>query len=440
MAHNKAIKSTQTALVLCPTAFEDKTLSVIHDLPKDFKEKYSFIFARWNSSKAFDLHQYTEECIEIVNEQNVDLVVSSYDVGSLVHAALADKFPHIRGPSVESVFLTIHKYYGAKLFEPDIQSPRSTVLELDADLETILEKANTFLQHAGGACCIKPMTGQGSLGVQKVTGLEDLRKALVNLQNCHETQFISENFAKKWIDVETYPYSVSKCALLQEYIDPKMIAAACVCVQDGKIKHFGIHDWYFDEKPAREGARTFLGGFAPSNVTPEEETRVRMLADTIVKKLTDNGFNDKFLDIEFFVLPNGEYKLLEVNGRLDCGMAILCRQLFDDEDLVQGLLKLGSGENIGERNPNGLHGMWGMVDTVASGRAEDILDYCEISHIPEITVNYSPGDHIPITPDMYCTNLATTYLVGRTREELIQKHYDICRRILKKPELSPWGH
>ncbi|XP_070576150.1 uncharacterized protein [Ptychodera flava] len=440
MAHTTVIKAVQKALILCPTVFQEKKLSVLNELPEDFKSKYAFIFVRWKSSKAFDLNQYTEECIKIVIEQNIDLVVSCADEGSVVHAALADKFPHIRGPSVESEFLTIHKYYGAKLFEPDIQSPMSIVLELDADLETILEKANKFLQHAGGVCCIKPMTGQAAYRVQKVMRLEDIREALVSLQNHHKSQYISENFAKKWINVKTYPYSLSRCALLQEYINPKMIVAANVCVQNGKIKHLGIHDWLFDEKPAREGARTFLGGFVPSGVAQKEETRIKKLADTVVTKLIQKGFNDQFLDIEFFVLPNGEYKLLEVNGRLDGGMAILCRQLFNDEDLLQGLLKLGSGVNLAERTPNGLHGMWGFVDSFASGRAEDILDYYEISKIPEVTVYYSPGDYIPITPDMYCINLATTYLVGRTREELIRKHYDICRRILKKPEYSPWGH
>ncbi|XP_070564767.1 uncharacterized protein [Ptychodera flava] len=432
-------KATQRALILCPTAFDESTFSVLNELPQDFKEKYSLNFARWNSSQAIDLNQYTEQCIEIVNKHDIDLVVSGADVGSVVHAALADTFPHIRGPSIESAFLTVHKYYGAQLYEPDVQSAKSMILELDADLETLVDKANDFLQRVGGICCIKPVIGESSLGVQKVMGLEELRKNLVNLRNHTEYQFISEDFAKKWIDVKVYPYSLSRCALLEEYIEPKAITTANVCVQKGKIKHLGIHDWLFDEYAPREGARTFLGGFAPSSVTQAEEQTVTQLADSILAKLIQKGFNDQFLNIEFFALPTGGYKFLEVNGRLDLGMAVLCRQLYNDGDFIQGLLKLGSGENIASPTPNGLHGMWGFVDTFASGKAEDILNFNEMESIPDITALYSPGDHIQATSDMYGTNLATTYIIGHTREEIIKKHYDICRRVLKKPEYSPWG-
>lgn len=52
-----------------------------------------------------------EECRQYVKQHDIKVVLATRDIPSLLQAQLSQEFEHLRGPSVESSFLCLHKYY-----------------------------------------------------------------------------------------------------------------------------------------------------------------------------------------------------------------------------------------------------------------------------------------------------------------------------------------
>ena len=84
-------------------------------------------------SPDLNLLAYIDECREYIRTHHIDAIFYSRDVADLVAAALCEEFG-FPGPSVESVFLCMHKYYGRRA-EPnpivceaiDLNDPAPTV-------------------------------------------------------------------------------------------------------------------------------------------------------------------------------------------------------------------------------------------------------------------------------------------------------------------------
>ncbi|XP_070565337.1 uncharacterized protein [Ptychodera flava] len=431
------MSSVKKVLVLCARKLDRLVFADLDQLPSEEREKYSFLY--FYLEDGVDIDEYTEQCIEMVKQQDVDAVLSASDFASLVHAAISQTFPHIRGPSVESVFLTCHKHYSRELIGSDVQQVRSIVLDLDQNLGDIMRKATEFYERSGGVCCLKPAMGEASTAVYKVTNTEELKAAVTSLKKDRRLKYISESFLKKWLDVKLYPYSLSHCAMMEEFIDASRTVVTTCYVQNDQVAHASVTDWVFHENPPREGAKSFAGGITPSPVTKDSGRAGKLweATDIIVKKLIQKGFNDQFIDFEFFPLPNGDFTLLEFNGRIQHDIGPVHRQVFENGDLMQIFLKLVNGENIQKPiQRQGVVGFCGYVDTYCSGKGDDILDFGEVCKIPEVTARCSPDDFISVGEIMCGPLVASTALTGSSFEELRRKHYDICRRILKKPEFS----
>ncbi|XP_070565333.1 uncharacterized protein [Ptychodera flava] len=432
--------SVKKVLILCAKKMDSVVFSALDQLPSEERENYSFLYSYLEDG--VDIDEYTEQCIEMVKQQDVDAVLSASDFASLVHAAISQTFPHIRGPSVESVFLTCHKHYSRELIGSDVQQVRSIVLDLDQNLGDIMRKAIEFYERSGGVCCLKPAMGEASVGVYKITDTEELEAAVISLKKDKHLNYVSDRFLKKWLDIKSYPHSLSHCAMLEEFIDASEIVSTSCYVRHGQVVSMELCDWLFHKHSPREGAKSFLGGLIPSTVANDNERAGELweATDLITKKLIDKGFDNQLINYEFFPLPNGKFTFLELNGRVDHDIGPVREQVFENGGLMQLILRLANGEDIQEPVlRDGVVGLCGFVDTYSSGTAESILDFDQISKIPEVATRCVPDDHISVGDDMFGAVVASTSLVGRTFKEVKQKHYDICRKILKKPEFSSWG-
>merc|ERR1719203_419305 len=109
----------QRVLYIFPLA---RDYTAIKTLPKSISNLYEFHFIDSEyfsySSKAsseFSMIQFIDKCIAKVQDSRIDIVISTRDMADLVHAVLATKFAHIKGPHFISSFVTLYKPY-TKLF------------------------------------------------------------------------------------------------------------------------------------------------------------------------------------------------------------------------------------------------------------------------------------------------------------------------------------
>ena len=97
-------------LVTCPSQRDRQALASI--------EGYNFHLpnAKLNPrtpSPELDLLDYLAQCQEYIRTHPIDAIFYSRDVADIVAAALCEEFG-FPGPSVESVFLCLHKYYSRR--------------------------------------------------------------------------------------------------------------------------------------------------------------------------------------------------------------------------------------------------------------------------------------------------------------------------------------
>ena len=77
-------------------------------------------------SPELDLLTYIDQCRDYIRRHHIDAIFYSRDVADLVAAALCEEFG-FPGPSVEAVFLCLHKYYGRRAEpEPRLRAERSS--------------------------------------------------------------------------------------------------------------------------------------------------------------------------------------------------------------------------------------------------------------------------------------------------------------------------
>ncbi|XP_006817869.2 uncharacterized protein LOC102804887, partial [Saccoglossus kowalevskii] len=181
-----------------------------------------------------------------------------------------------------------------------------------------------------------------------------------------------------------------------------------------------------------------IGGITPAPLSNDDTKRLWKLTDAITSKMIDHGFNNQFLHCEFFMI-DGDFKLVEVNGRIDPSLPPVYNIVYENGDSWQALLHLGSGKKVTAPKHNGMLGMCGYIQTFAADIAENLLDFDEVAKHPIMMRTLcSPKEMVEQTSDIYATALAETCLTGYTVDDLIKRHHELCKRVLKKPDLTPW--
>ena len=107
-------------LVICPRQIDYFNCQTIAD-----KEKYDFHFLEAplelsGFSNNFDVMAYLDKCRHYIKKYNIKVILATRDIPSLWQSQLAQEFEHLKGASVESAFMCLHKYYTHKFldFEP----------------------------------------------------------------------------------------------------------------------------------------------------------------------------------------------------------------------------------------------------------------------------------------------------------------------------------
>ncbi len=433
IAEDEQVSEAFTVLVLLP---RHRTKAAIEELPEDDRSKYKFILYSGPECQHSDavpsLQDYLEDLTKTVAEEKVDAVISNDDCGSLLQAALVQQFPHLRGPSVESVFLGYNKYYTRCFLDP--QPIPFACLDLSSpDLDHACEEA---LQKVGIPAFFKPCCHSRAMGVASVMTIRELKDVAqsyihseVFAHNDVSTKFMNR-FYEKNLDIQKYPLARQPTAIVEKHMGETIIVNADGYVLDRKIFHWSISDNLY----ARSKPCYYFGTAFPTMLSQRTQRKVWDVFDDVVGKLVDVGFDRTFLNVEVFVLQSGDVRLMEVNPRRG-GNTFAFGEVFTNGNITLAQLKLAQGENPGPPVPNGRHVLRCHIRTCGSGKAKELYDYSctDPGLIPEVD-----PDRMVYDSGEAGTILCRTVLTGDSRKEVMEKYRTICSRVLLKPELSAW--
>ncbi len=416
-------------LVLMPSP---RTKHLISILPRDISSKYQFILYYKPKGLGFpNLQDYLEDLKEFVTEQQIDIVVTHMDCGTLLRAALAREFPHLRGPSVESVFLAMNKYYTRCFLDP--QPIPFACLDLAAP--DIDHACTEVLQKVGTPAFFKPSCLSSSRGIASITNAQELKK-FAQSYVCSEhftAEAMDANFVNpfltKNIDEQKYPLASQTTAIVEKHMGDVSIINADGYVFEGKIFHWSISDnLYSKSKPCYS-----FGAAHPTTLPESTQQNIWSTYDAVVGKMIEFGYANDFVNLEVFLLDSGEVKLMEVNQRIG-GNLFASREVFTNGDIISAQLKLGQGKNPGRPTPNGRHALRCYIGTFGSGKANQLYDYsCTLSGLhpdmdPDHEIDGSAGEGGAI--------LCRAVLSGASRGEVMEKYRALCMRVLLRPEFS----
>ena len=151
----------------------------------------------------------------------------------------------------------------------------------------------------------------------------------------------------------------------------------------------------------------------------------------ITQKLLQFGFNNQFLNMEFFVCEDGDVRLIEVNGRMSAVQIPSYLEILSSGDAIGALLDILRGEKPQEFEFTGMHSALVILTTLVSGKLSDIIHVGEASSIEYLTLLVQPDDYIKVVSGTG-TAFGYTHVFGHSREDIIKRHKDIWERLFKK--------
>ncbi|XP_070539674.1 uncharacterized protein [Ptychodera flava] len=419
-------------LLLCPTDRDESYASFIEALPERVLDAFNFRVAnRGEGRDGLDLVKYVKTCEDIVERENIDQVICFTDVGASVKAALVDKYSHLRGPSIESVGLAIHKYYTRQ----ELESPEVSLKHTVVDVDTIPEgHLSDVFDIVGMPAFFKPCTGTASFGVSEIKTLRDLYEQITQCRNVIGNRHLFEPFFCRYLNLRDYPLFAHNCAIIEE-----LVKGAKTLTVDGFVfKRQILHRAIFENVYWKSHPSAFMGVVYPpsSDVSGETETRLWNVFDLVVGKAVEKGFDNQFIDVEVFLKPNGDVKVMEVNPRMFSQAIPLYRMCLEDGDPLVVTLDSNVGKQPKPCSWNGYHGINGYVITFGSGKVEELFDFEEAKKMPgDVLPRFSPGDVIGLSGAEGC-NLAFVNIREKCRKDMLKRYLDVCKKLLKKKRVQ----
>ncbi|CAH1264372.1 Hypp2948 [Branchiostoma lanceolatum] len=385
-----------------------------------------------------DMLAYVDKCKA---RGDVDIVLSMTEPATVVHAALVQEFPHLRGPSVESVFLCMNKYYTQKVLDPD-PIPHEG---LDLDSPHLEEDAVRVAQEIGLPAIVKPASSLRSTGVKKVNTVEELLQAACDLRKFGTQVVMREvfdsslmrHYVEKYVDLKKYPLATHNMAVVERYIQGELFTVDG-CVYDGEIVHWAICDnLYFRSRPD-----CILGFANPSSLSCETQARLWQAYDKVLNRMIRHGFDNQEAHLEFFLMKDGDIKLLEINACMSLTLAQLYSHCLPGGDSVRLQLDLLRGVRPTLPCPSGRYSLVGYIQTFASGKAKELVDFDAVSRViadglGNVRIIVDPERDIVQAGDSG-NILGKVTVQGDGFEDAFEKYKTICLQLLRKPELSPW--
>ena len=435
---SKATSETIDVLVIFTSP---RTRYSIETLPAQTSKKYNFIYQDTNGPEDHgkitfcNLQQFLDDAKEICSKRNIRVVLSSGELGALLRAALVQEYPHLRGPSIESVFLSTNKYYTHCFLDPD-PIPFACLDLSNPDLELACKEA---LQKVGTPAFFKPCSSSSGQGVASIIGNEELV--------CTTRSFISSSlftspsvsstflnpFYGKHIDERRYPLSTRPIAVVEKHMGDVARINVDGYVFNGEIFHWSLSDnLYWREMP-----RCCFGAAIPTALSRHVQEEVWKMFDAVVSRMVTFGFDNSFVNVEVFVLESGEVRLMEVNPRKGGCVGSCSHKVFENGNLIAAELSLLEGVQPGPPISNGRHAFLGYFTTCGSGIANTLFDFNFVH--PGIIPEVAPEEFIDGSRESGAI-LGSICLSGDSREEILEHYKSICRRVLVKPQLSFWEY
>ena len=365
-------------------------------------------------SPELNLLAYTDQCREYIKAHHIDAVFYSRDVADIVAAVLCEEFG-FPGPSLESVFLCLHKYYGRQ-YEPN--PVRCEYIDLTDEQPTLTRYP----------CYLKPpWLNLGILGF-KLDSPDDLQRALKVIRREYPAWSpLYFPFFERYIDCEKFPLAARDIMLVEEFVEGPQVTV------EGWVVDRQPHLWAITDTNTYPGTRVIdnfsLPSRHPAHIQDQLTSQTMVAVDNI-------GLDNGFFNVEFWCHDNA-VTLTEVNGRAATCFFNLYRNCLGACIYEAGLALACGRELQPQLAPTDVVGGQFNFITFGEDVAQNLFDFTRASEIDGLTLYIEPGQEIrPVSE--FGVVLAQIDLFGPSYEAIHVEADALRRQLLKQPAHSPW--
>ncbi len=365
-------------------------------------------------SPELDLLAYTDRCRDYIKTHPIDAVFYSRDVADIVAAVLCEEFG-FPGPSVESVFLCLHKYYGRQ-YEP--HPVRCDPIEL-ADEQPLLTRYPCYLKP--------PWLNLGILGF-KLDSAEDLQRALAIARREYPAWApLYLPFFERYIDCEKFPLATREIMLVEDFVDGPQVTV------EGWVANRQPALWAITDTNTYPGTRIIDNFSLPSRHPAHIQG---LLSQQALEAIGNIGLDTGFFNIEFWCHDDA-VTLTEVNGRAATCFYNLYRRCLGACVYEAGLtLAGGQAPQPPLRQTEVVGGQFNFI-TFGEDLAENLFDFTRAQEVSDLATYVEPGQEIrPVSE--FGVVLAQIDLFGPSYAAIHAEAAALRRRLLKQPAHSPW--
>lgn len=365
-------------------------------------------------SPELDLLTYIAQCQAYIRTHRIDAIFYSRDVADLVAAALCEEFG-FRGPSIESIFLCLHKYYSRRCEPSPIRCDYIDLYDANPQITTY-------------PCYLKPpWLNLGILGF-KLNSADDLQRALTIARRDYGAWSpLYYPFFRRYIDLQKYPLATRDIMLVEDFVDGPQVTV------EGWVFEKQVHIWAITDTNTYAGTRVIDNFSLPSRQPAHIQAR---LAQRATEAITNIGLDNGCFNIEFWCHED-DVTLTEVNGRAATCFYNLYRHCLGVCVYEAGLaLACGQKPTIETTRSEIVGGQFNFI-TFGEDWAENLLDFDRARAIPQLTLYVSEGDWVKQVSEFGIV-LAQIDLFGRSYAEIRAEANRLRRLLLKQPERSPW--
>lgn len=397
-------------LVICPDAFDRVSFA------RDGRHDYRFFDAapsHWQPTEEWDPIDYFERAVAFARAERVEAVLSTHDLGDLI-AAMVAREAGLPGPSVESVFTCLHKYYGRRREADPIRCDALPLFDDGAGLSY-----PSYLKA--------PWLKLGLLAF-KVDDEEQLRAALAVARTEYPrwSRQYYPIFARA-VDGARYPLATADIMLAEEFVHGAQVTV------EGWVDGGAAQLWAITDTNTYPGTRVIDNFSLPSRFADDVQEEMRRYAFEAIRRFEYDG---GFFNIELWMTERG-IRLTEVNGRAAVcfagiyGPALGCSIFEAAADLAAGLppraLPGPTGRVAGQFN----------VITFADDFAGNLVDHAAAGEVEGLKLFRREDERVrPVSE--FGVVLGQLELAGATYDEIHARAEDVRRRILKQHRSSPW--
>lgn len=293
-------------VLLVPPLLERNYEILFKHFRPEFKKLFTFYIIKpipRHENGTVDYSALVDHCMNIVKQEDIGIIFANKQAGVLVWAILCQKFSHIRGPSVESVFLANHEYYKTVIVDA---RKHKIPYSLQSFGDDCYDFAFRVMTSVVPPCIIRPCLGIGHTCYR----FHNRDELLMIANQCKlDTEHIigmNSYLINNFIDLKQYPLATAHAVLLNSVLDSpstKVHVEACVFQKD--VIPWCVCDVLSSVQEDCDGSEMFSGLKMPSDLSSSLQEKLWLEFRKDINNLIAHGLDFAFIHGEYDVFEDG---------------------------------------------------------------------------------------------------------------------------------------